>query len=328
MSFPPSMIMHNSMPGDVPGDPYQQSTSINPAVGGQDAATRLMLEQASQMEAPQAPTPIAGPLQQFFSLLAANSGANLLRNPQSAQPAQEAVAAEMKKPEQDRIQQHSSFLASRKLRLEAMIRSADNAAKQADAEGKHAQALNLRKKADEHAVDLEKIKHDYRMAEIAARGSEARNTKTTIPGKAAGAPGQEGGGITAKKRGELAARYRAAMNHANGAIEKEAKEQGWSKEDIVTAKGFQKERLSAEYQAHLKGEAVPPAPAPPVYKSSGTNIPKAGGGKYEPSNEQINTTVARFTSKQEALASINNHRAAYSAATYRKIVAAINNHWK
>src|SRR5688572_11756547 len=91
----------------------------NPAANpGEDVATRMMLQLAGELAAPQAPPSTASPLAQLASLFAANAGSQLLQQPGGARPAQEAVATEMGKPEQFRLEQQRRFDKSQHLRLD------------------------------------------------------------------------------------------------------------------------------------------------------------------------------------------------------------------
>lgn len=260
---PSAYLMANSLP--PAGAP-----AVNPAVNTQtDAASRMMLEQAQQLEAPQAPQPQASALQQFFSLLGANSGANLLRNPAAAEGATNAVANEMKKPQLNHLEELKNRAEARQLRLQSMIRLADQAAKKAEAEGDAAKALNLKKQVHQWSMEEDAANNAVKVhiAEIAAGSREnVAATRASAVGKKAG--GQSAGG----NRAELAARYRSALAKAHGAIDKEALAKGWTKEYIKAAKGFQTQRLAAEYNAALKGEPRPNAPPFPAEFA-----PPAGG---------------------------------------------------
>jgi hypothetical protein len=269
MSFDPTLLMRNSMLGDVPGDPMQQSEQVpggmNPAVGGMDAVSREMQDQISQLQAPSAPPQTAGALQQFFALLGANSGANLLRQPGAATPAHQAVAEELAAPSKYAARKQLDYEKARSLRTQMLLHQYDAAARQKMSEGNHAAAVTLlEKKAalhDEQFPRDQALLHANRVEELEKRAAEARKTKQTIPGKAAGT----GGGVgSASNRAELAARYRSALAKAYGDIDRKAREQGLTESDVTVAKGFQQQRLSAEYNALLKGEnrpATPPMPA-------------------------------------------------------------------
>jgi hypothetical protein len=158
-----------------------------PSIQIDDPAVKMMRQLADELATPLEAPPVASPLHQFAALLAANAGSQLLHQPGGASPAIRAVEAEMAKPAQYRAESQERLDKSRVMRLQAMIRAADNQARQAENEGKWQQAIKMQKDAQEWERELEGIHARNRvaeleiggkqnMAEIRARGEEDRKT--------------------------------------------------------------------------------------------------------------------------------------------------------
>lgn len=158
--------------------------ALNPAANpGQlnidpnDPAVRMMQQLADQLATPQPTPPVATPTQQFLSLLAANAGSQLLRQPSAAQPAIEAVQAEQAKPDKYRLEQQKRLDESRMLRLQSMIRASDNAIKVAEAQQEWNKVITLQKNAHAWEAELEGLRNRAKLSEIAATGTEERKTE-------------------------------------------------------------------------------------------------------------------------------------------------------
>lgn len=325
MSFPPNigLLMANSLSG---------MNAANPAVNPQDDMySRFAEQQAQQLEAPHAPPATAGPIPQFMALLGAQSGANLLRQPGAADGAERAVQIDMAKPEEYRKEGMTRQDEARVLRLTAMKRAADQAADQAEREGDFKKKLALLEKGHEYDMELAGINNAAK-AHVADTAAASRENVAGIKAAASAKKGSGTGGMT---KAEAAALYRSELAHLDGQVTASGNNSGWTKEEIAAGKARMKAFAAQRFNDRLTGKTVTEykdmqfggTPAARTAAPGATAAP-AANGKYAPNDAQIESMVARAPDKATALKQIASVRSAYDAATYRKIIAAINRRFK